>query len=208
MVTHPLEPLRNMAHATGSTLNDVFIAAVAGSVQAYHASHNGTDPRVRLSLPVAAPTDTRTESAGNQYSLVRIMVPLDSRKPRERILCCRSLVQDARKRLPSGAGAALGSVVLSRLPSRFSAVVFGAVLKGVDVSTTNVICSKKHLKLADIDIERYFTFAETCGAAFAVALYSYAENANFGITIDTSAIPDSNHLISLFEKSLEEMGQA
>ena len=207
MVSYPLEPLRDVAHATGSTLNDVFLAAVAGSVQAYHASHNGIDPRVRLSLPIAAPTETRSEGAGNQYSLVRIMLPLDIRNPRERILCCRSLVQDARRRLPNGAGAAFGSVMLSRLPSRFSAAVFGAVLKGVDVSTTNVICSKKRLKLADIDIERYFTFAETCGAAFAVALYSYAENANFGITIDTSAIPDSDNLISLFEKGLEEISQ-
>jgi diacylglycerol O-acyltransferase / wax synthase len=208
MVTYPLEPLKNVARATGSKLNDVFIAAVAGSIQEYQASHNGVDNRVRLSLPVAAPADLRSESAGNQYSLVRIVVPLHIRRPRDRISCCRDLVQDARRRLPSGPGAALGSVILSRLPSQFSAAVFGGVLKGVDVSTTNVICSKKRLKLTDIDIERYFTFAETCGAAFAVALYSYAENANFGITIDTSAVLDPDNLISLFEKSLEEISQA
>jgi diacylglycerol O-acyltransferase / wax synthase len=207
MVTYSLEPLRKMARATGSTLNDVFIAAVAGSIQEYHASHNGVDPKVRLSLPVATPAESRSESAGNQYSLVRIVVPLNVRTPRDRISCCRNLVQDARNRLPSGPGAALGSGILSRLPSQVSAAVFGAVLKGVDVSTTNVICSKKRLKFFDIDIERYFTFAETCGAAFAVALYSYAENANFGITIDTSAVPDADNLISLFEKSLEEISQ-
>ena len=205
MVTCSFDDLREAAHRLDATLNDVFLAAIAMAMRAYHSYHDAPDRRLRVSLPVTSQRTLRSPDAGNQFALVRIDLPLDIADPRQCIRHFHELILEARGRLPAGPGGKIDSFILGRLPSPIAALVLGGVLKGIDVGTTNVNCSGKPVRLAGVDVVRYATFSELCGAPMNIALYRYGGDSTFGITIDPAAIPDADLVVSCFERALDEV---
>jgi diacylglycerol O-acyltransferase len=204
-LSRPLSEFQNAARTIGNcTLNDVFLAAVTLGLAAYHISHGGTDKALRASLPINV-REENDSSIGNRFTVIRFMLPLMITDPIECIRRCHDRIRRERKLLPSGMTANIMPALLSRLPSVFSAVALGGILKGVDVSTTNVICSTSRLSFAGAEVERYFTFGGLCGAAIMIALYSYAGEANFGINTDGKAVPDPEHLVECVASGISQI---
>jgi diacylglycerol O-acyltransferase / wax synthase len=202
MITRRIDDLREAAHAASATLNDVFLAGVALAMRAYHLHHDAPDQQLRVSLPVNIREAGKTTNAGNQIALIRTGLPLTIEDAQDCIQHFHKHIVEMRRRLTQNGDP---NIVLSRLPSFMVARVCGAILKSVDVATTNVNCSSKNVQVAGANVVRYATFSELCGAALNITLYRYGSDVTFGITVDPAAIPDPDFLRRCFERAFDQV---
>lgn len=199
----PLDRLRSAAHSAGGTLNDAFVAAVAGGLHRYHVRHGDPVPELRVTMPIS----TRSYDdplGGNRIMPARFPLPIAIQDPAERIRrvgdVCHSWQREPALPLTDAL-----ATVLEHLPGRFTTTVFGGMLEHIDFLTTNVPGSPEPVFLEGASVERLWALAPTMGAAVNVALISYAGTCGIGVVADLAAVPDPDTLLACIRSSFEEV---
>jgi WS/DGAT/MGAT family acyltransferase len=200
------EPLRAL-HCAGAeaqgTINDVFVAALAGGLHRYHLKHGHDIAALRVTLPVSLrrPGDPL---GGNRFTPVRFALPIAEPDPEVRVRQVGALCRKWRQEpaLPLTYGVA---TVLSLLPDSVTTTVMGSLLKGVDVVATNVRGVPRRCYIAGAELTREFAFAPPSGAALNVALVSHAGTACVGVTMDRTAVPDPDLFMTCLRESFAEL---
>jgi WS/DGAT/MGAT family acyltransferase len=200
----PVAGLKSAARAAGGKLNDAFVAGVTGGLRRYHRHHGSNVGELRMTMPISIRTEQTADLAGNQFTPARFPVPIDIEDPVERMRAVHELVARQRAEPALGLTQPLASV-LYRLPATVSTGVFGAMLRGVDFVTTNVPGAPIPLFVAGAQLEALVPFGPMTGAAANVALLSYLEDANVGVTTDPAAIPDPERFIGCLDDGFAEV---
>ena len=109
---HPLEDLKEVKRAYGTTVNDVMLAAVAGALRAYLIREGEQPVALKAMVPVSVrdPSDV----LGNHVSFVFASLPCDEADPLIRL--CRvhdTMSQRKRDGEPAGADLALKAAALT-----------------------------------------------------------------------------------------------
>lgn len=198
-----LESLRLAAHATNGTINDVFVAGVAGGLHRYHLKHGEEVKDLRLNLPVnrRRPGDPR---GGNRFTPVRFILPIAELDPEARV---RQVGAECRKASHEPALPLTDVVarVLSVLPPAATTAVMGSLLRGTDAVATNVAGIDRRCYIAGAELLREFAFAPLSGAAINVALVSHAGEACIGVNMDRAAVSDPEVLMTCLGEGLAEV---
>lgn len=199
----PMAGLRRAATATGTTVNDVFVAAVAGALHRYHLRHGAPIEDVHLDLPVSF-RRSGDPMGGNRFTPVRFPLPVTEVDPRRRLhqvseICRRWRHEPA---LPLTDAVA---EVLSRLPAPATVAVMRSLLRGTDVVATNVPGLPNRAYVAGAELRREYAFAPVSGAAVNVSLVSHVATACFGINMDRQAVHDPDGLTGCLGESLAEL---
>ena len=136
-LTSSLPDLKAAAKAVDGTLNDAFVAAVAGGLKRYHDKHGAEVEQLRMTMPINTRPDPDEVVAGNQFVPARFAFPVSIADPAERVRAMHDLLRGQRDEPALGA---LGpvSTVLNQLPLGLSTAALGSMLKGIDVVTSNV----------------------------------------------------------------------
>lgn len=199
----PMAALRRTASATGTTVNDVFVAAVAGGLQRYHLRHGAAVEEVHLDLPVSFrhPGDPM---GGNRFTPVRFALPVAEADPRRRLhevsdICRRWRHEPA---LPLTDAMA---EVLSRLPAPATVAFMRSLLRGTDVVATNVPGLPQRAYVAGAELRREYAFAPLSGAAVNVSLLSHVATACVGLNMDRQAVHDPDGLADCVAASFAEL---
>lgn len=199
----PMDALQRAARDTGSTLNDVFVAAVAGGLSRYHLRHGHETDSLRINIPMSL---RRSEDplGGNRFTPVRFTVPISEADPARRIrqigaLCQRWRHDPALPWTDAIAGA------LSLLPPPATALVMGSLLKGVDLVATNVAGVPERCYLGGAELLRQYGFAPLEGAALNIALVSHAGTACIGVNMDRAAVADPDVLMQCLVEGFAEV---
>jgi WS/DGAT/MGAT family acyltransferase len=199
----PLEALRGAAAEAEGTINDVFVAALAGGLHRYHLKHGHDVDGLRLTLPVSLrrPGDPL---GGNRFTPVRFALPIAESDPEVRVRQIGALCRKWRHEpaLPLTDGIA---TVLSLLPGSMTTTVMGSLLKGIDVVATNVPGVPQRCYIAGAELTREYAFAPLSGAAINAALVSHAGTACVGVTTDRSAVTDPDLFMTCLRESFAEM---
>jgi hypothetical protein len=199
----PLEALRGAAAEAEGTINDVFVAALAGGLHRYHLKHGHDVDALRLTLPVSLrrPGDPL---GGNRFTPVRFALPIAEPDPQARIrqigVLCRKWRHEPALPLTDGI-----ATVLSLLPGSLTAMVMGSLLKGTDVVATNVPGVPQRCYIAGAELTREYAFAPLSGAAINAALISHAGTACVGVTMDRSAVTDPDLFMTCLRESFTEL---
>lgn len=199
VLEYPVDDLRRVAHAVGGTLNDVFVAAVAGGLSRHHEAFGAIPNELRMSMPINVRDGDNARRAGNQFVPVRFGVPMLIDDPRERMRAMRGIVQAQREEPALGlldevtaAINVLGDAAATRVTS--------AMMRAVDFVTSNVPGPSFPVYMSGSRIERMFPFGPTAGSAVNITLFSYDGVAHVGINCDPVAVGDPD----LLRRSLEE----
>jgi len=206
-----LEPLKQAAKSVGGTLNDAFVAGVAGGMRRYHEAH-GVSPSdlgsLRMTMPInlrpMASSREKARYAGNQFAPVRFEVPVGILDPRERMRAIHRLVARERDE-PSLPAVAVIASALNRLPAQAATAAFGGMLKTVDLITSNVPGPPFSVYLAGARLEHIFGFGPLSGAATNITLFSYDGDVEIGVASDRVAIPDGDRFHACLEEGLDEV---
>ena len=183
-----LDALRGSAAAVGGTVNDAFVASVAGGLRLYHARAGAPVEQLRMTLPISirAPGDP---PGGNRFVPVRFPVPVGIADPAERMRALGELIRAWREE-PSLRFSDTLAAGLNRLPPAAVTSVFGSMLKHVDFVATNVPGPPSPVYMAGAKLLRQYAFAPLTGAPINVALVSYGTLGCVGINADAGAIGD------------------
>jgi WS/DGAT/MGAT family acyltransferase len=200
----PLAELRAAGKRVGGTVNDAFVAGVAGGMRRYHEAHGAAVDELRMTMPINLRHGQKGRRAGNQFAPVRFPVPVGIADPLERMRVIRERVA-AERAEPSLPALDAIAGALSRLPSAAATAAFGGMLKAVDFITSNVPGPPFPVWVAGARLLEMIPFGPLSGAAANVVLFSYDGQAQIGVTSDAAAIPDPELFRDCLELGLDEV---
>lgn len=200
---HPLDvdfaELHDAGRTAGGTLNDAFMASVAGGLARYHDRHDRHVEHLRVTMPVSLrrPGDA---AGGNRITLARLVLPVAVTDPGARI---RSIGHVSRRwrREEAIPYSNLIAGSLNLLPR----AVTGSMLKHVDFLASDVPGFPDHVYLGGARVEGFYPFGPTIGASANVTLMSYAGRCNVGVTTDTAAVAEPDVLAECLVEGFEEV---
>jgi WS/DGAT/MGAT family acyltransferase len=203
-LTVSLGALKAPARAIGGTLNDAFVAAVAGGLHRYHVRHGAPVDALRMTMPINVRESQGTGRVGNQFVPARFVVPVGIANPLERMKAIRELVRRQR------AEPALGLIedvsgFLRRLPAPMYTALFGSMLKGVDFVTSNVPGPPFEVFVSGARIESVFGFGPLSGAAANLTLFSYLDQLGLAVNTDRAAVRDPQGFLECLQEGLAEV---
>ncbi|MCU0262579.1 MAG: WS/DGAT domain-containing protein [Candidatus Nanopelagicales bacterium] len=203
VVQVPFRPFKAASKAVGATLNDTYMAAVAGGVAAYHEAHNAPCDYVRVNMPVNMRTSSDS-TAGNRWVPARFPMPIDSGDPVTRIKRLSPLLTQARTE-PALMVSDTIYRLLTALPQSAATSVASGMMKGCDLAITNVPGPPIALYASGSAVQAIVPFAPKGGAAVNVGLMTYHGTAYIGINIDTRAVPDPDAFVEFIRAAFDDV---
>jgi diacylglycerol O-acyltransferase / wax synthase len=194
-----LDALKKSAKSVGGTVNDAYLAAVAGGLHRYHERHGAAVDSLRALMPInlRAGQDTNW---GNRITLQRLIVPVGETDPAARMRALHRVAMAAREEPSLSVTEAIAGA-LNMLPVGY----VGGILKHVDFVASNVPGVPVPVFFAGSKVTGMFAFGPTIGASLNTTLMSYDGTCDIGINIDTAAVPDPDVLLSCLRESLAEV---
>jgi len=200
----PLEDMLDAAHAVGCTLNDVFVAGVAGGLARHHVEAEQPAKALRMNMPINLRSGEKGMHAGNQFVPARFAIPLDIEDPRDRMLAVHELILKQRAE-PALAWMDEITAAINVLGEAGATRLTGTMMKALDLVTSNVPGPSFTVYMSGARIERMFPFGPPAGAAVNITLFSYDGIAHVGVNADRGAIGDCERLRYHLEQGFAEV---
>ncbi len=198
-----LDALKAAGHAAGGTMNDAFLAALAGGMHRYHKAHGVQCEALRVTMPVNLRRDD-DPLGGNRFTPVRFTLPIDIADPRKRMRGLGDLARSERREPALGLNDVIAAA-FNVVPPQVTAAVMGSMLKSIDLVATNVPGLTEPVRLTGAPVLLQYAFAPTSGAAFSAALFSYLDHCTIGLVFDTSAVHDPQVLAACIAEGCAEV---
>lgn len=184
-----LTALHAAAHAVGATVNDAFLAVLAGGLRRWVDHHAGTVTDLRVRVPVSLPRED--PSAGNRDSAFDLPLPMHVTDPLERLRAVHELTalrKDARD-------AALLDELLHRLaevspPLRRVCDRLRATARAFTVSVSDVPGPRTPVAVLSRRVRATWPLAEIgLHHALRVTAASMVDVLSFGVCVDPDLVP-------------------
>ena len=200
----PLEDFKRAGNAHGGSVNDAFVAAIAGGLARYHVAHGAPVEALRMLMPVNVRSGENADRVGNEFSPARFEVPVGIADPGERMKAIRKLSREQRDE-PALPLIGPISAALGQLPQPAVVALFGAMQRTTDFTTSNVPGPRRPMWMSGARIEASLPFGPLAGAAVNVSVFSMDGVMHMGINTDPAAVPDPELLLECIEKSVDEV---
>ena len=203
----PLVDVKAVGKATGSTVNDVLLTAVAGGLRRYLLERGEAVDglNIRALVPVnLRPLDKPIE-LGNRFGLVFLSLPIGIEDQLDRLFELKKRMDEI-KDSPE-AVVALGvlhtmgmtPVEIENLILRFFASKSTAVM-------TNVPGPREKLYFAGVPVETIMAWVPQSGRlGLGVSIFSYAGNVSLGVATDAGLVPNPDRIITYFYDEFAQM---
>ncbi|GAA4810336.1 wax ester/triacylglycerol synthase family O-acyltransferase [Tomitella cavernea] len=198
----PLADIRAAAKSHGCSVNDAFLAGIAGAMRIYHEHLGVPIDSLNLAMPVNARAGGDA-TAGNQWSAITMGLPVSESDVVKRMLAIRKSVLHAR----SGSSidpTALLAPVLSWLPQQLLAGA-GTGSLGIDVQASNVPGKVTERYIAGARITRSVPIGPLPGVAMMATMVSFAGRCFVGVNYDTASFSDSETLEQALAAGFDEV---
>lgn len=194
----PLDVVREIARATGSTINDVLVAVVAGALGRHLARLGERAPGLELHalVPVNLRTTTAAAALGNRFGLVILGLPIGIDDPIGRVAASKQRM-DVLKGTPEAVVAHELLRVLGRSPRRVEDRVVSYFVNKTSLVLTNVPGPRVRLTLDGIPISRLTFWVPQAGRlGLGISILSYAGEVTVGIIADACVVAEPHRLAS------------
>ena len=202
-----LDDIKSVARATGSTVNDVLVAALSGAFHRYQVHHDGR----AVDLPTMIPVNLRPlgkpldAALGNRFAVVLLRTPSGLRTAAARLAETKRRM-DKIKGSPEPVitfGLMHGIGLTGRRLGGVLARFFAAKAVGV---TTNVPGPRETRYLAGTRIEKLMGWVPGSGQqSLGTCIFSYAGNVWVGFKADAEAIPDPERILEAFHDEVDAL---
>jgi WS/DGAT/MGAT family acyltransferase len=180
----PKDALHAAGNVAGGSLNDAFIAGVAGGLRRYHDKHGVAVDELVVTMPISVRTAT-DPAGGNRATLMRFDVPAGTVDPGDLIRLIHERTSKQRTEKSLGFTELIAGA-LNLAPRWY----VGAALRNVDFVASDVPGFPAPVYLAGAKVLQQYAFSPTIGAALNVTLLSYLDMCALGINVDAGAVPD------------------
>jgi WS/DGAT/MGAT family acyltransferase len=181
----PLADLRRAGKASGTSVNDVYLAAVAGGLRRYHEALGMPVD----ALPMAVPVNLRTAddpAAGNHFGGILLAAPVGLADPRERLALVHERMLAGRAE-PAIEAPSVIAPVMARLPE--------SLLRGIaertprpDIQASNIPGWTEPIYFGGRRVVASYAFGPVPGVAAMLTMQSLAGTCFVGVNLDPAAI--------------------
>lgn len=212
--TLSLEDAKRVKNAFGATINDVFLAAVAGGLRRY------LEPRGELpdqplvaSVPVSTRSEEQAGTWGNQLAKMYVSLPTHIGDPVERLQAARSAARTSKDELQVTRGARLENwIEFFPLPLlRLTARLFIRIHRHTGRATENLIVSnvpgpKQPLWAGSARLSAFYSVGPVSpGIGLNITVWSYVDQLNISLIACREAVPDLWALTDAIRESAAEL---
>ena len=201
--TDALDAFKRAARATDGTVNDVFLAAVAGALDEYHRRQDAPVRAVRVTMPISI-RRSGDRLGGNRFTPARFTLPIDDPDPRARIAIAGAIVRRWRSE-PAVASTSLLAAGLDLLPRPVVTRLFGDMLRTIDVDVVDVPGLDRAAFIGGARIDLLWAFAPPTGAALSITLVSHGGTGCVAVACDRAAVADPPLLARCLDDALDEV---
>ncbi len=199
-----LEVVQAIGHATGTTVNDVLLAAVSGALHRYMVAHGDEADEIRAMVPFnLRPLDQPLpRDLGNRFGLVYLTLPVGSATPAERLADVHERM-DGIKHSPEGvlSYAILGVIGATPVPVEQRLIdVFTPKTTAV---MTNVPGPRQPIYFAGSKVGGILGWVPASGGiGMGVSIFSYDGGVTIGLQVDPRLVPDPETIIAAIGEEL------
>jgi diacylglycerol O-acyltransferase / wax synthase len=203
----PLEEVRTIGHATGTTVNDVLVAATAGALHR-HLSALGDDiTELRAMVPFnLRPLDRPLpRELGNRFGLVYLGLPVGEATARQRLAEVHRRM-DAIKHSPEGpiSYGILGAIGLT--PAPIESRMIDVFTPKATLVLTNVPGPRQPVYFAGARVRGVIGWVPAAGnIGLGVSIFSYDGDVTIGVRSDAGLVPEPRVLVEGIEIELRAL---
>jgi WS/DGAT/MGAT family acyltransferase len=201
----PLDDLRTVKQAYGTTVNDVLLAAVAGGIRTY-LIRCGEDP---VTLKAMVPVNVRGagDVLGNRISFVFPPLPCDDPEPLGRLYRVhRAMSQRKRCGEPEGADLALRAAGRTPGPVQHAIARTLASPHTFNLVVSNIPGPRAPMYMRGCRLEAAYPVVPLAdGHALSVGMTTVCDTACFGIYADPQTLPDVDALAADIDDAIAEL---
>jgi WS/DGAT/MGAT family acyltransferase len=196
-----LPAFHRAAKALGGSVNDLYVAGLAGALGRYH-EHLGSDvSELRLAMPIS--TRNRGDDAANRFVPARLVVPIQPvDDPQALFAAVQARLGGAKGEAAIGAAENL-AFLLTGLPTSFLVAMARAQTRTTDFAATNLRGSPVPLYIAGQRVLANYPFGPRTGTALNATVLSYCDELHLGLNIDPAAIADVKAFMSDVDASFD-----
>ena len=199
----PFTALKAAARSVDGTLNDAFVAITLDALKRYHDALGHPCGSVRMNMPISVRGGDGSNNFDNQFVPARMVLPLSDVDPAERIDEVKVLLREVRAE-PALPHVNDISGVISRFGPAAAVSILGAMLKGVDITTSNVPGPPFPVFMAGARVDEFYAFGPLAGAAINITLFSYDGTVHLGVNSDRAAVEDLGLLARCLRAAIDD----
>lgn len=191
------------AHELGGSLNDFYIAGLAGALGRYHEHLASTVDELRLAMPVS--TRGRGDAAANRFVPARVVIPIQPvDDPRRLFAAVRDRLAGAKGEAAIGVAEGL-AVLVTALPTAILVAMTRAQTRTIDFAAANLRGSPVPLYIAGARVLANYPFGPRTGTALNATVMSYCDELHIGLNIDPAAVTDLKAFMSDLDESFDAL---
>jgi WS/DGAT/MGAT family acyltransferase len=203
----PVDRVRAVGTATGAKINDVLLAAAAGSIRAYleDVGEPVEDVDVRAAVPFNVRPLDRAGELGNSFGLVFLLLPVSVADPAERLA-------ELKRRMDALKGSAEPGVVflilqsIGRAPRWLHTQVVDMFSRKASVVMTNVPGPTSEIHMGGGAVETLMFWVPQAGdIGLGISILSYNGRVRVGVCADAAYVPEPGRLVAAFEAEFEAL---
>lgn len=197
---------RQLARGTGATLNDTFMAVVAGAVRRYVLARGGRAKRARANVAVQLrlPSEPIPRRLGNELGIWLAALPVDERDPHLRLREMSRRMSALKRSLDAVVSRDMMALVgKTRVTTRIGTRILGA---RCSMLVSNLRGPRKPVFLAGSRLAgAAFWMPPVLNAGLGVTLLSYAGEASLAVSADTGLIPHPREFLLMLHQEIREL---
>jgi WS/DGAT/MGAT family acyltransferase len=203
----PLDTLRRVKSRFGTTINDVYLAAVAGAVRQLLVYRGRKPVPLKTMVPVSVREDGQEDQLGNRISFMFVELPCDEPDPERRLRRVHAATAEAKRAGDPGLGdlalklAGFAPRLVQRLVSRLMASprMFNLVVSNIPGPSEPMFMAGCELK------EAYPVVPLAQDHTLAIGMTTIRERACFGLYADPQSLGDVDRVAGALERSIDEL---
>jgi diacylglycerol O-acyltransferase / wax synthase len=204
----PLADVKTVGRRTGTTVNDVMLAATTAAFRGYFAEHGDT-----VEQTVVVPVNLRLAGApvssglGDEFGLVFVPLPTGEPKPQRRQAAVKEQM-DQIKATREGAFLYTMLELMGQVPTRAQNAWIDAFANKVTAIVTNMTGPQHAVSLAGCGITGAMAWVPVTGpVGLGLSIFSYDGRLAVGMVSDAQLVPDADKLLALLDDELESLRQ-
>jgi diacylglycerol O-acyltransferase / wax synthase len=205
--SRPLDDLRAVARVTGTSVNDVLLAAAAGGVRAFELERGGSPEPLKTMVPVSVRSSNGDADLGNRIAFVFIDLPCDEPDAKRRLESAAAEMGTRKEnRQPEGADLLLKLVGYApRTVQHFLSRLVSSP-RTFDLVVSNIPGPREPLWMLGCELrEAYPVVPMADSHSVSIGLTTVRDDVFLGVYADREALPDGDRLAELIDGAFEQM---
>jgi diacylglycerol O-acyltransferase / wax synthase len=212
----PFEEVGKIKDASGATVNDVIMAAVAGGVRSWLEAHDAvpTKPLI-VAVPVSVRTEEERRDFGNRVSVMLADLPTHLADPIERLQATHEAMRVAKEQHTLLGGNVLEDMGAFAMPALMARMA--RMAPQIDpprqpnlsnLSVSNLLGSRVPLYLGGHELQEHYPIGFLGNnQGLMITAASYARNLGFGLVADPHLVPDVWALADMLVDAVRDLSE-